>query len=48
VCDRSADVEATRLIIAALKKKGYRFVTIPELLQMQARVSMHRRFRASE
>jgi peptidoglycan/xylan/chitin deacetylase (PgdA/CDA1 family) len=48
VCDRSADVEATRLIIAALKKQGYRFVTIPELLQMQARVSMHRRFPASE
>ncbi len=33
VCDRSADVEATRLIVQALKSKGYRFVTIPELLQ---------------
>jgi peptidoglycan/xylan/chitin deacetylase (PgdA/CDA1 family) len=32
-CDRSADVEATRLIVEALKRKGYRFVTIPELLR---------------
>lgn len=35
-CDRSADVEATRLIVEALKREGYRFVTIPELLQMPA------------
>ncbi len=34
LCDRSSDVEATRLIVEALKKQGYRFVTIPELLQM--------------
>ena len=33
VCDRSADVEATRLIVQALKRDGYRFVTIPELLE---------------
>lgn len=33
VCDRSADVEATRLIVDALKREGYRFVTIPELLE---------------
>ncbi|HZY97984.1 MAG TPA: polysaccharide deacetylase family protein [Candidatus Baltobacteraceae bacterium] len=33
VCDRSADVEATRLIVETLKDKGYRFVTIPELLE---------------
>lgn len=32
VCDRSGDVEATRLIVEALKRRGYRFVTIPELL----------------
>jgi peptidoglycan-N-acetylglucosamine deacetylase len=32
VCDRSSDVEATRLIIETLKREGYRFVTIPELL----------------
>lgn len=32
VCDRSADVEATRLIVEELKRRGYRFVTIPELL----------------
>lgn len=37
VCDRSADVEATRLIVEALKREGYRFVTIPELLQMAPR-----------
>lgn len=35
VCDRSSDVEATRLIIDALKKQGYRFVTIPELLEVK-------------
>ncbi|HKE37349.1 MAG TPA: polysaccharide deacetylase family protein [Candidatus Baltobacteraceae bacterium] len=33
VCDRSADVEATRLIVQTLKSKGFRFVTIPELLE---------------
>ena len=33
VCDRSADVEATRLIVERLKREGYKFVTIPELLQ---------------
>ncbi len=36
LCDRSADVAATRLIVEALKHRGYRFVTIPELLRMQA------------
>jgi peptidoglycan/xylan/chitin deacetylase (PgdA/CDA1 family) len=35
-CDRSADVEATRLIVSALKKQRYRFVTIPELLRLQS------------
>ncbi|HLX01765.1 MAG TPA: polysaccharide deacetylase family protein [Trinickia sp.] len=34
LCDRSSDVEATRLIVGTLKHRGYRFVTIPELLQM--------------
>jgi peptidoglycan/xylan/chitin deacetylase (PgdA/CDA1 family) len=34
LCDRSADVEATRLIVDALKRRGYRFVTIPELLEL--------------
>ncbi|HEX5273861.1 MAG TPA: polysaccharide deacetylase family protein [Candidatus Rubrimentiphilum sp.] len=32
VCDRSADIAATQLVIEALKKRGYRFVTIPELI----------------
>lgn len=42
LCDRSADVTATRLIVEALKRRGYRFVTIPELLQMQAGESLTR------
>ncbi len=33
VCDRSSDVEATRLIVEELKRRGYRFVTIPQLLE---------------
>lgn len=32
ICDRSNDIEATRLIVDALKREGYRFVTVPELL----------------
>jgi peptidoglycan/xylan/chitin deacetylase (PgdA/CDA1 family) len=32
VCDRSADISATRIVIDELKKRGYRFVTIPELM----------------
>jgi len=34
VCDRSADIEATRLIVEELKRRGYDFVTIPALLAM--------------
>jgi peptidoglycan-N-acetylglucosamine deacetylase len=34
LCDRSSDVEATRLIVESLKRRGYRFVTIPQLLQL--------------
>ncbi len=36
ICDRSSDVEATRLIVESLKEQGYRFVTIPELLQLRS------------
>ena len=32
--DRKSTVEATRLIVTALKKQGYRFVTVPELMRM--------------
>jgi peptidoglycan/xylan/chitin deacetylase (PgdA/CDA1 family) len=32
MCDRSQDVGATRLIVEELRARGYRFVTIPELL----------------
>jgi peptidoglycan-N-acetylglucosamine deacetylase len=40
LCDRSADVEASRLVIEALKRQGYRFVTIPELLRLDVRAPM--------
>lgn len=36
VCDRSADIAATRILIEELKKRGYRFVTIPELISGDA------------
>jgi len=32
ICDRSADIAATRMIVDTLKQRGYRFVTIPELI----------------
>lgn len=31
-CDRSSDIEATKLIVENLKSQGFRFVTIPELI----------------
>jgi peptidoglycan-N-acetylglucosamine deacetylase len=34
VCDRSQDIEATRIIVDVLKSRGYRFVTIPELIAL--------------
>jgi peptidoglycan/xylan/chitin deacetylase (PgdA/CDA1 family) len=34
VCDRSDDIEATRLIVERLKSEGYRFVTIPQLIAL--------------
>jgi peptidoglycan/xylan/chitin deacetylase (PgdA/CDA1 family) len=34
VCDRSSDIEATRLIVDRLKSQGYRFVTIPQLMRL--------------
>ncbi|MBV9402600.1 MAG: polysaccharide deacetylase family protein [Candidatus Eremiobacteraeota bacterium] len=34
VCNRAADIEATRLIVEDLKSRGFRFVTIPQLLAM--------------
>jgi len=47
-CDRSADVEATRLIVETLKREGYRFVTIPELLRMEPASPMRTAVRAAE
>jgi peptidoglycan-N-acetylglucosamine deacetylase len=34
VCDRSSDIEATKMIVETLKREGYRFVTIPELIAL--------------
>ncbi|HTU70727.1 MAG TPA: polysaccharide deacetylase family protein [Candidatus Baltobacteraceae bacterium] len=31
-CDRHTDIEATQLIIDRLRREGFRFVTVPELL----------------
>lgn len=48
LCDRSADVAATRLIVDALKRQGYRFVTIPQLLGMPPDKTRHIASRADE
>ncbi len=37
VCDRSSDIRATSLIVDALKRRGFRFVTIPQLLALKRR-----------
>jgi len=34
-CDRHVEIEATRLIVERLRREGYRFVTVPELLAMK-------------
>ena len=34
VCDRTSDIQATRLIVERLKAQGYRFVTIPQLIAL--------------
>lgn len=34
-CDRRSDIEATRLIVRALKARGYAFVTIPQLIALR-------------
>ncbi|MDQ2991758.1 MAG: polysaccharide deacetylase family protein, partial [Candidatus Eremiobacteraeota bacterium] len=36
VCDRSSDIGATRIIVRTLKARGYRFVTVPELMLLRA------------
>jgi len=35
VCDRSSDIEATRLIVDDLRSHGFRFVTIPQLMALR-------------
>ncbi|GAC1656007.1 MAG: polysaccharide deacetylase family protein [Vulcanimicrobiaceae bacterium] len=47
VCDRSQDIEATRLIIESLKSQGYRFVTIPQLIALH-KDTTHKAARGSE
>jgi len=37
LCDRSQEIPATRLIIERLRKRGYRFVTVPQLMADAAR-----------
>ncbi len=34
-CDRASDIEATRIIVETLKREGYRFVTVPQLLALK-------------
>jgi peptidoglycan/xylan/chitin deacetylase (PgdA/CDA1 family) len=34
ICERSADIGATRTIVETLKRRGYRFVTIPQLIAL--------------
>lgn len=34
ICDRSRDIEATRIIVERLKRQGYRFVTVPQLIAL--------------
>jgi peptidoglycan/xylan/chitin deacetylase (PgdA/CDA1 family) len=48
LCDRSADVEATQLIVEELKRRGYGFVTIPQLLQQGRGSVTHTGARANE
>jgi peptidoglycan/xylan/chitin deacetylase (PgdA/CDA1 family) len=37
---RWKDVIATEIIVRALRREGYRFVTIPELLEMESRARL--------
>jgi peptidoglycan/xylan/chitin deacetylase (PgdA/CDA1 family) len=37
LCDRSQDVAATRLIVERLRARGFRFVTVPQLMADAAR-----------
>lgn len=39
LCDRSEDIQATRIIVQTLKRRGYRFVTIPQLIAIRG--AMH-------
>ena len=41
ICDRSSDIEATRLIVRELKREGYRFITVPELMTLRGGLPTH-------
>ena len=45
VCDRSADIAATQIVIDRLKRQGYRFVTIPQLIAATSTRTRGRRIR---
>lgn len=47
VCDRSQDVGATALIVEELRRRGYRFVTIPQLIALQ-KFSTHKSAHGTE
>jgi peptidoglycan/xylan/chitin deacetylase (PgdA/CDA1 family) len=34
-CDRENDIQATQIIVETLKREGYRFVTVPQLLALK-------------
>ncbi len=34
ICDRTQDIAATKIIVGTLKREGYRFVTVPELIKL--------------
>ncbi len=36
ICDRNRDIEATRIIVQTLRRRGFRFLTIPELIRAGA------------
>jgi len=46
-CDRHAEIEATQILIERLRKEGYRFVTVPELLALRGN-AMHIHARGTE
>lgn len=46
ICDRTNDIAATRIIVETLKREGYRFVTIPQMIAAR-KVIAARKMRAA-